>query len=435
MKATARVALMTVRGEGRKALSTFALPVSAFAASTTLLLTVLGGYGAFAGRSSEPEAEAYLALAGVASVLMIVPAVTLGLAAARLGARRRDERLASLRLIGSTPRQIVALCAAESGIQGLAGALIGVVGYLLALPLVALLRFQGRTFEWSELWLGALPLVGIVFGMTILAALTSMLGMRQVFVSPLGVTAGNPSAAPKMIVAVAGVGVLVGWSAFGGSAASIAAILVGLGLCFGVVALVGPFVISLLGRIMLKCAKDGASLIAARRVLDNPKAVWRTVSGVTMASFVAAGTSLLAAIGNGEGQDLQPGQEFLFADMRTGVLFTLGATFTLAAISSALTQVSGILDNRELYRSLTLAGTPVEVMDSARMRHVRTPVVVVALAGAGAALLFLFPLAGAAVLTTPMALVQLGVTLAVGIALVLASAFAAKPVMRRVLAG
>ncbi|QIP38112.1 hypothetical protein G9444_0868 [Rhodococcus erythropolis] len=102
MKATARVALMTVRGEGRKALSTFALPVSAFAASTTLLLTVLGGYGAFAGRSSEPEAEAYLALAGVASVLMIVPAVTLGLAAARLGARRRDERLASLRLIGST---------------------------------------------------------------------------------------------------------------------------------------------------------------------------------------------------------------------------------------------------------------------------------------------------------------------------------------------
>lgn len=98
-------------------MSTFALPVSAFAASTTLLLTVLGGYGAFAGRSSEPEAEAYLALAGVASVLMIVPAVTLGLAAARLGARRRDERLASLRLIGSTPRQIVALCAAESGIQ------------------------------------------------------------------------------------------------------------------------------------------------------------------------------------------------------------------------------------------------------------------------------------------------------------------------------
>ena len=30
MNATARVALMTVRGEGRKALSTFALPVSAF---------------------------------------------------------------------------------------------------------------------------------------------------------------------------------------------------------------------------------------------------------------------------------------------------------------------------------------------------------------------------------------------------------------------
>ncbi|TJZ77831.1 FtsX-like permease family protein [Rhodococcus oryzae] len=434
MSATARVALLTVRGEGRKAISTYTLPVTAFAASTALLLTVLGGYGAFDGRADEPEAQMYLALAGVASVLMVVPAVTLGLAAARLGARRRDERLAALRLIGATPRQIVALCSAESGAQGLVGALIGVVGYLAAMPLVAQLRFQGRTFDLAELWVGTLPLLGVVLGMTALAALTSMLGMRQVFVSPLGVAQGNPRPAPKALIAALAAAVLFGWTAVGGGAPGVAAILIGLAVCFGVVALIGPFVISLLGRIMLARSRDAASLIAARRVLDNPKSVWRTVSGVTMASFVAAGTSLLAAIGNGEGQELQPGQEFIFADLRTGVLFTLGATFALAAISSALTQVSTILDNRQLYRSLALAGTPPEVMDRARMRQVRTPVVVMALAGAGGALLFLFPLTGAAIVTSPMALLQLGVTLAAGIALVLASALLARPVMRRVLA-
>ncbi|MFD4180206.1 FtsX-like permease family protein [Rhodococcus sp. NPDC058514] len=434
MSATVRVALLTVRGEGRKALSTYALPAAAFAASTALLLTVLGGYGAFADRAGEPAAQTYLSLAGVASVLMVVPAVTLGLAAARLGARRRDERLAALRLIGVTPRQVVALCSAESGAQGLAGALIGVIGYLAALPLVAQLRFQGRTFDIAELWVGSLPLVAVVFAMTVLAALTSMLGMRQVFVSPLGVAQGDARQAPKALIAIGAVAVLIGWTAVGGAAPGIAAILVGLAVCFGMVALIGPFVITLLGRIMLARSRDAASLIAARRVLDNPKSVWRTVSGVTMASFVAAGTSLLAAIGNGEGQDLGPGEEFIFADMRTGVLFTLGATFTLAAISSALTQVSAILDNRQLYRSLALAGTPTEVMDAARLRQVRTPVVAMALAGAGGALLFLFPLAGAVVLTTPMALVQLGVTLAAGIALVLASVFVARPVMRRVLA-
>jgi hypothetical protein len=96
--------------------------------------------------------------------------------------------------------------------------------------------------------------------------------------------------------------------------------------------------------------------------------------------------------------------------------------------------VSSILDNRQLYRSLALAGTPPEVMDRARMRQVRTPVAVMALAGAGGALLFLFPLTGAAIVTSPAALLQLGVTLAAGIALVLASALLARPVMRRVLA-
>ena len=273
-----------------------------------------------------------------------------------------------------------------------------------------------------------------MLGITALAALTSMLGMRQVFVSPLGVAQGTPRPAPKALIAALAATVLFGWTAVGGGAPGVAAILIGLAVCFGVVALIGPFVISLLGRIMLARSRDAASLIAARRVLDNPKSVWRTVSGVTMASFVAAGTSLLAAIGNGEGQELQPGQEFLFADLRTGVLFTLGATFALAAISSALTQVSTILDNRQLYRSLALAGTPPEVMDRARMRQVRTPVVVMALAGAACALLFLFPLVGAVIVTTPMSLVQLGVTLAAGIALVLASALVARPVMRRVLA-
>ncbi|MFC9788653.1 FtsX-like permease family protein [Rhodococcus sp. NPDC127528] len=434
MSATARVAVLTIRGEGRRTLSTYALPVVAFAASTALLLTVLGGYGAFAARTGEPEAQTYRTLAAVASVLMVVPAVTLGLAAARLGARRRDERLAALRLLGCTPRQVVALCATESGLQGLAGALIGGLGYLVALPLVAQLRFQGRAFAVGELWVGALPLLGIVVGMTALAALTSMLGMRQVFVGPLGVTTGSPRPAPKWAVAAVGLALVVGWAAVGGAATGVAAILVGLAMCFGVVALIGPFVVSMLGRVMLARASDAASLIAARRVLDNPKAVWRNVGGVAMASFVAAATSLLAAIGDA-GPNADPGQEQLLVDMRTGVLFTLGATFVLAAISSALTQVSAVLDNRALYRSLALSGTPMNVMNAARLREARTPVLAMSLAGAGGALLFLFPLVGAAIVTSPAAMIRLALTLAVGISLVLVSVRAARPVLRRTLAG
>ena len=50
----------------------------------------------------------YQALAVIALVLLVVPLVSLGGAAARLSARRRDDRLATLRLLGATPGDRVA---------------------------------------------------------------------------------------------------------------------------------------------------------------------------------------------------------------------------------------------------------------------------------------------------------------------------------------
>ena len=51
----------------------------------------------------------YMGLAWVAALVLIVPLFTLGASAARLSARRRDERLASLRLIGASTTLIVGL--------------------------------------------------------------------------------------------------------------------------------------------------------------------------------------------------------------------------------------------------------------------------------------------------------------------------------------
>ncbi|MGI5207745.1 hypothetical protein ACQEU6_40000 [Spirillospora sp. CA-108201] len=49
------------------------------------------------------SAGVYLLLAGLASVLMVVPLLVFGSAAARLTVARRDGRLAALRLVGATP--------------------------------------------------------------------------------------------------------------------------------------------------------------------------------------------------------------------------------------------------------------------------------------------------------------------------------------------
>lgn len=427
MSSVLNVTRMTLRGEGRRAAATYALPVTAFAAASALLLVTLGGYLAFSGRGDHPDAAFYQTLAAVASILIIVPCFTLGLAAARLGARRRDERLAALRLAGATPRQVVALSAVEAGVHGLLGAITGAALYTVVLPLVALLPFQGRPFTVSELWVGPLILLGVVLGTVTIAVVTALIGLRAVTISPLGVAAGHTRPAPRWIVVAVVGAALVVWSSINPAALGITSLLVALAVCFAVINLIGPFIVSLVGRVMLRRAADASALIAARRILDDPKGVWRSVGGVAVASFVAAGTSVLTALS--AGQD-DPSQAQMMSDLRLGAAFTLAVTFALAAISSVLTQVAAILENRRLYTNLALAGTPFVVMESARSQQVRTPVTVMSLVGAGMLLAFVFPLTGMVLLQAPQALVQLAVLLAAGICLVLVSVRASRPVLR-----
>ncbi|MFE7651115.1 hypothetical protein, partial [Streptomyces phaeoluteigriseus] len=87
--------LRPARGEN----SVLVLPVVAFGIVTTLVLTVIGGAQSF-WRWSDDSAALYQALAGIALVLLVVPLMSLGGAAARLSARRRDERLSTLRQLG-----------------------------------------------------------------------------------------------------------------------------------------------------------------------------------------------------------------------------------------------------------------------------------------------------------------------------------------------
>src|SRR5690606_16722980 len=107
-------------GDGGARLLTL-LAVLAFAVTTTFGLSVVGGLRAFERRAANPtsnfmaeQAGAYVVLAWIAVVLLVVPLLSLGGAAARLGVSRRNARLATLRLLGATPREVVGLTVAET---------------------------------------------------------------------------------------------------------------------------------------------------------------------------------------------------------------------------------------------------------------------------------------------------------------------------------
>ncbi|WP_141313288.1 FtsX-like permease family protein [Streptomyces spinoverrucosus] len=236
----------------------------------------------------------YTLLARLATVLVIVPLLVLAASAARLSVSRRDQRLAALRLIGATPGRIAGLTAAEALLTGTAGALLGAVGYGLLLPVAASLPLAGGAWYSADLWIGGLPLLAVMAGVVALVVSSALAGLRQVVVGPLGVARRSRSRGASVVRAVVFVAVVAvyGWVTREYGSADVVA-LFAFAAVFLALAVIGPWVVRMLGRIVTALAKRPATLLAGRRLLDDPKAAWRIVSGLTLAGFVAGFFALL----------------------------------------------------------------------------------------------------------------------------------------------
>ncbi|WP_246268177.1 ABC transporter permease [Nonomuraea typhae] len=395
------------------------------------------------------EAEAYQVLALIASVLMVVPLLVFGGAAARLTVARRDQRLAALRLVGATPGQVVTMTVAEAVIVAFAGALSGAVLYGLAVPLLSRIRIGGGTWYLADLWPSPLVLAGVLVAVPLLVGLSAVAGLRRVVVSPLGVAKRETPPGLRFFRVVALLAVLAAVPMLS-RGTSVGVIAVVIGLAFLCINLVGPWVVALIGRITAGSARRPARLLAGRRLVDDPRSAWRTVSGVALTGFVAGFLGLLspgaftpdpgpvqlrvavpsgpvaakvdeaaarlrkagvtatvkaekklvvAALGSGvtpEAIDrartaldgLTPGRTptseaddqhlgfQLLADVGAGTVVVLSVSFLVAIASSGITAASSVLDRRQTYALLRLAGTPLEVLDRARRAETLIPLTV-----------------------------------------------------------
>ncbi|MFF2388275.1 permease [Agromyces sp. NPDC058104] len=431
-----RVAWLLAR-PGTGGLAPLALPVTAFAIVTALLLTVLGGAQSFWSWTDEMGVT-YQALAVIALVLLVVPLASLGGAAARLSARRRDDRLATLRLLGATPAVVSALAVLESVVLAVVGALAGVVLYFLLVPLIALIPFRGEPLGVDGVLLGLPALAGVLGGVALLAAASAVLGLRQVVISPLGVRTKQDAPKLHWVRIVAGLAVIA--LAFLMMsvlqvAGSVMVILAMLAAAFGgtiaVLNLIGPWVIRLVAQSQARRAKTPQRLLAARAVLESPKAAWRQVSGVAMTSFMAvfAGTGIALLGSFGEAGDTE--SMLLFADIRTGILITVVGSFLMVACSVGVNQAAGILDRGELYRSLDMLGMPTPTMEAARRRAVMSPLRITAIGSAVTAAVVMLPLTGITIIVAPLSLAVIAAVLAGGIGVVWLGLLATKPMLAR----
>src|SRR5699024_9275921 len=95
--------------------------------------TIEGDYGVF-----------YQSLAALAVTLLLIPLLTLCGSAARLSARRRDQHLSTLRLLGAPTRTLTSMTVLESMLLAAGGTVLGVLGHVALAPLLGLLVFHGE---------------------------------------------------------------------------------------------------------------------------------------------------------------------------------------------------------------------------------------------------------------------------------------------------
>src|SRR6185437_5369789 len=212
--------------------------------------------------------------------------------ATRLSAARREERFAAMRLVGATRRQVSLLAATESTVAGILGVAGGFgIFFLLRIP-VAGIPFIGEPFFPAELSLSLLDILLVAIGVPVFAAVAARLALRRVNISPLGVARRvrpKPPGTWRVIPLLAGLAELGFWTVHGHPASipgqvqaftsSFFIILIGLFIA-------GPWLTMAAAHAMARWTSRPSTLIAARRIADDPKAAFRAVSGLVLALFV-----------------------------------------------------------------------------------------------------------------------------------------------------
>ncbi|WP_406045208.1 ABC transporter permease [Micromonospora sp. NBC_00898] len=239
-----------------------------------------------------PETTVDLILGVVAGGLLFPVLIFIGMAT-RLSAARREQRFAAMRLVGATPKQISVVAAVEAAAAAVAGTALGFILFFACRGWLASIPFTGMSFFPDDMSLGVLDVVLVALGVPAGAAVAAQVSLRRVRISPLGVTRRGTPRAPRayrLIPLVLGVAVLA--FAIGHrpetSDGQTAVFLPGLLLIMAGLVLAGPWLTMVGARVMARRASRPATLIAARRLADNPKAGFRAISGIMLALFVTS---------------------------------------------------------------------------------------------------------------------------------------------------
>lgn len=308
--------------------------------------------------------------------------------AAIVGVSGRDRRLATLRLIGLSSRDITHMTILETGAQALTGILLGGALSILLLPLFCNLSFQNKRVEFSEIllpWWGYAGLGAILF---VMALCSAFVGIHRVRITPLGVARRQMPAVLKrwrlvLFIAVFIITVIV-MNHLSISSGMVPALVIvtTLVVFFSVLNVASPYIMQIIAKLASRLPGT-AHFVACCRIATNARVAWRRSSAIAFFGLLTGFlvTTPLGADGLSALLDKDPNAGLLFADISTGELLTLIFGFTITSMSLFLGQASEVFENASLTRSLQLIGVKRSFHTKVALVEIMLPIVVASLFG------------------------------------------------------
>jgi hypothetical protein len=233
---------------------------------------------------------------GLAAIALILPLIIFVGTATRLAAARREERYAAMRLVGSSTRQINIIASIDAGVGALFGTAAGIAGFLLIRSAVAKVPVTGARFFDYQVTPTIWGYATVAVGVPVISVAAALWSLRQVRISPLGVSRRVTPPQPRLwrvLPLLAGIGLFVAGVMAPDTGPQEAIVYPSLVLVMLGLVIAGPWLTRQAARLLSTLAEGPASLLAARRLADNPRAAFRTVSGLTMAVFVGTAIAVL----------------------------------------------------------------------------------------------------------------------------------------------
>jgi len=248
----------------------------------------------FAGAEGTGSNSDYRTIMLIGAIAVFLPVILLVGIVTQLGAAQRSERFQTLRLIGATPRVLIRMSAIEMALTSLLGALAGVALAWALRPLLAQLVVNDTRFFTNDLSVTPIVTALVVLAMVIAATLASARRVQKAGIGPLGITRQTREKRPSPLRAIpllAGLAAMaVATLANESLSAAIIQILLVVGFLLTSIGIItsGPWLVWLTAAFAADRVNSAANVIAVNRIRRTPAAVFRSVSGLVLAVFMAS---------------------------------------------------------------------------------------------------------------------------------------------------